>query len=276
MKRVREPVAAGTFYPGTAAGLSAALGRLFPGEVRAAERPLEGPIGLVVPHAGYVYSGRVAAAGYAALAERGRPNWVLVLGANHTGMGRSLSLARMGTWRTPLGEAPIDTDLADRLIAAGIEVAEEAFLGEHSIEVELPFLQYLFGIQIPFVPVSVMLSPFPDLAVAGERIAEVVRGKGGAIVASSDFTHYEPAEVARRIDHGAIERILALDAEGFYERVVRERLSICGAAAITLLLAMGRRLGWNDARLVSYATSGDVTGDDRAVVGYASLLLGEG
>lgn len=269
-------MAAGTFYPGTAAGLSAALGRLFPGEVRAAERPLEGPIGLVVPHAGYVYSGRVAAAGYAALAERGRPNWVLVLGANHTGMGRSLSLARMGTWRTPLGEAPIDTDLADRLIAAGIEVAEEAFLGEHSIEVELPFLQYLFGIQIPFVPVSVMLSPFPDLAVAGERIAEVVRGKGGAIVASSDFTHYEPAEVARRIDHGAIERILALDAEGFYERVVRERLSICGAAAITLLLAMGRRLGWNDARLVSYATSGDVTGDDRAVVGYASLLLGEG
>jgi hypothetical protein len=276
MKRVREPVAAGTFYPGTAAGLSAALGRLFPGEVRAAERALEGLIGLVVPHAGYVYSGRVAAAGYAALAERGRPNWVLVLGANHTGMGRSLSLARMGTWRTPLGEAPIDTDLADRLIAAGIEVAEEAFLGEHSIEVELPFLQYLFGIQIPFVPVSVMLSPFPDLAVAGERIAEVVRGKGGAIVASSDFTHYEPAEVARRIDHGAIERILALDAEGFYERVVRERLSICGAAAITLLLAMGRRLGWNDARLVSYATSGDVTGDDRAVVGYASLLLGEG
>jgi hypothetical protein len=276
MKGVREPIVAGAFYPGTAAALSAAIDGLLPATVPAAKAPLAGPVGLVVPHAGYVYSGGVAAAGFSELARRGRPEWVLVLGANHTGLGRPLSLARVGSWRTPLGTAPIATDVADRLAGEGIAVAEEAFLREHSVEVELPFLQHLFGSEIPFVPIAVMLQPLDGLVAAGERIADVVRGQGAAVVVSSDFTHYEPQDVAEEIDRRAIERILALDVDGFYESLVREDLSICGGAAIVVVMAVARRLGWAEARLLAYGTSGDATGDRRAVVGYASIVLAEG
>jgi hypothetical protein len=275
MKRVREPIVAGAFYPGTASSLSAALGRLLPEEIRAAKAPLAGPIGLVVPHAGYVYSGGVAATGFSELARRGRPEWVLILGANHTGLGRPISLARVGSWRTPLGAAPIATDVADRLAGGAIDVADAAFLREHSVEVELPFLQHLFGPEIPFVPLAVMLQPLDGLIAAGERIADVVRGQGVAVVASSDFTHYEPQDVVEEIDRRAIERILALDVDGFYESLVRENLSICGGAAIVVVMVVARRLGWGEARLLAYGTSGDATGDRRAVVGYASILLAE-
>ncbi len=190
--------------------------------------------------------------------------------------GGRLSLARVGSWRTPLGTAPIATDVADRLAGEGIAVAEEAFLREHSVEVELPFLQHLFGSEIPFVPIAVMLQPLDGLVAAGERIADVVRGQGAAVVVSSDFTHYEPQDVAEEIDRRAIERILALDVDGFYESLVRENLSICGGAAIVVVMAVARRLGWAEARLLAYGTSGDATGDRRAVVGYASIVLAEG
>ncbi len=276
MKRVREPVVAGAFYPGTSASLSETIGQLLEGTSRPATAALSAPVGLIVPHAGYMYSGKVAAEGFAELAAQGHPTSVLVLGANHTGTGRPFSLSRTGSWRTPLGEAPIATELADRLLGTGIEVAEEAFLREHSIEVELPFLQYLFGAEVPFVPLVVTLQPLDRLVAAGERIARAVKGEGIAVVASSDFTHYQPQSVAEGIDRRAIERILSLDIRGFYESLVRERLSICGGAAIVVLLAAAAHLGLTCPRLVAYGTSGDVTGDRDAVVGYASILVSGG
>lgn len=271
MTSIREPVVAGAFYPGSPATLSAELKRLFGAPVHVSERSLTSPVGLIAPHAGYAYSGPTAAVGYRQLASLGQPKWAIVLGANHTGLGRPISLARAGIWRTPLGDAPIATELADRLVAAGLEVADEAFLHEHSIEVQLPFLQFLFGAKIPFVPICVMLPPLSELIAFGEAISQVIRDEPGVVVASSDFTHYQPEEVARRIDHEAIERILALNVEGFYRRLVEERLSICGGGAITILMTIARKLGWNDTQLLSYATSGDVTGDRRSVVGYAAV-----
>ena len=276
MKRVREPIVAGAFYPGTGASLSETLDRLFEGMARPTTAALRSPVGLIVPHAGYLYSGAVAAAGFAELAAQGRPSSVLVLGANHAGMGRPLSLSRSGAWRTPLGEAPIATKLADRLLGNGIELAEEAFLREHSIEVELPFLQYLFGSEIPFVPLAVTLQPLDRLVAAGERIAGAVQGEGVAIVASSDFTHYQPQSVAEGIDRRAIEQIVGLDIPGFYRSLVQERLSICGGGAIVVLLAAAACLGIKCPRLVAYGTSGNVTGDRDAVVGYASILVSGG
>ncbi|MCK4391746.1 AmmeMemoRadiSam system protein B, partial [Candidatus Bipolaricaulota bacterium] len=168
MTSIREPVVAGAFYPGSPAALSAELKRLFGTPVHVSEREITSPVGLIAPHAGYAYSGPAAASGYRQLATLGQPKWAIVLGANHTGLGRPVSLARVGIWRTPLGDAPIATELADRLIAAGLEVADEAFLHEHSIEVQLPFLQFLFGAEIPFVPICVMLPPLSELIAFGE------------------------------------------------------------------------------------------------------------
>lgn len=276
MTSIREPVVAGTFYPGSASALEDTLTRLFGEPLPAAEAALASPVGLIVPHAGYAYSGPTAAAGYRWLATLGRPAWALILGANHTGMGRPISLAREGTWRTPLGEVPIAAELAGRLVEAGLEVSESAFLREHSIEVQLPFVQYLYGEGLPFVPICVMTPSLPELMKAGEAIAGVIRGEPGVVIISSDFTHYEPHEVARQLDHRAIEQILSLDMEGFYQSLVGERLSICGGGAIVVLMGIARTLGWNQTRLLSYATSGDVSGDRGAVVGYAAICFAGG
>ena len=273
MTSIREPVVAGAFYPGSASALEDSLTRLFGEPVTASEDALASPVGLIAPHAGYVYSGPTAAAGYRWLATLGRPAWALILGANHTGMGRPISLAQEGTWRTPLGEVPIAAELAGRLVETGLEVSESAFLREHSIEVQLPFLQFLYGEGLPFVPICVMTPSLPELMRAGEAIADVIRDEPGVVIVSSDFTHYEPHEVAQQLDHKAIEQILSLDVEGFYQHLVGERLSICGGGAIVVLMGIAQRLGWNQTRLLSYATSGDVSGDRSAVVGYAAICF---
>jgi len=276
MPSIREPVVAGAFYPGSRSALIAALTLLLKQKVHV-EGTLCEPMGLVVPHAGYIYSGAVAAAGYRELAAHGRPEWAIILGANHTGLGVPISIAREGVWRTPLGDAPIATGMADSLVAEGVTVADEAFLHEHSIEVQLPFLQFLFGAEIPFIPICVMLPALSDLTALGEAIARIVRGKArdkaGVVIVSSDFTHYEPDETVRSVDHRAIEKILALDVQGFYRSLIEERLSICGGGAIVALMACARRLGWDETKLLSYATSGDVTGESHSVVGYAAISL---
>ncbi len=274
MTPIREPVVAGAFYPGSRVSLSETLTALFGGLITKPAKARSAPMGLIVPHAGYVYSGAVAAAGYRRLAAAGRPEWVIVLGSNHTGMGRPISLAREGAWRTPLGVSPIATPIADRLVAAGVPVAPEAFTHEHSIEVQLPFLQFLFGTEVPFVPICLMLPRLADLSVLGAVLANLTRESAGALVVSSDFTHYEPDETVRQVDHQALERILALDAEGFYESLLRERLTICGGAAITALLVCARDLKWKG-RLASYATSAEAGGDPHAVVGYAAVSFEE-
>jgi len=270
MPSIREPVVAGAFYPGSRSALIAGLTLLLKRKVHV-EGALHEPMGFVVPHAGYIYSGAVAAAGYRELAEHGRPEWAIILGANHTGLGSPISIAREGIWRTPLGDVPVATEVADHLVAEGLTVADEAFLHEHSIEVQLPFLQFLFGAEIPFIPICVMFPALSDLTELGEAIAQVVRDRAGVVIVSSDFTHYEPDETARSVDHRAIEKILALDVQGFHQSLTEERLSICGGGAIVALIACARRLGWGKTKLLSYATSGDVTGESHSVVGYAAI-----
>ena len=264
----RRPVVAGTFYPGSPAQLSRELTRLC-GAPRSGAA-LDSSMGLIAPHAGYVYSGAVAGEGYAQLAARGQPEWAIILGSNHTGMGQPISIATGGAWETPLGSSAIATEIARRLVSGVVRVAPEAFSREHSVEVQLPFLQHLFGLDVPFVPICVMLPLIADLIALGEAIAAVAKESAGVVIASSDFTHYQPDEIARQIDHKAIDRILALDIEGFYRTLIEERLTICGGGAIAAVMSCARTLGW-EARLVSYATSGDVTGDRSAVVGYGAI-----
>jgi AmmeMemoRadiSam system protein B len=272
-KTIRAPIAAGTFYPGNPDVLRAAVESFFEAGIPRPDRTLDSPVGLIAPHAGFPYSGHVAAAGYERVAELGRPTAAIVLGANHTGLGQVFSLSGHTAWETPLGRSPVDTRFVDRLRDSGIPVSDAAFSREHSIEVQIPFIQAIWGCNLPIVPLCVLSAPLSSVRDGVEALAKTTGSESVLVVASSDFTHYEPDETARELDGLALEPIEALDTEGF-ERIYRERrLSICGAGAILTLLGLCRRLGLTAGDVVRYATSGDATGDRGAVVGYASVLF---
>jgi AmmeMemoRadiSam system protein B len=265
---VRQPVVAGSFYPADPLRL-----RDLVVDSLGVEAPPRAPssVGVVVPHAGYVYSGRVAGAGLRAAAAYGKPDVILVLGASHSGAGGAFALPVEGAWRTPLGDVPLDVPKIERLVALGMARDAGAFRREHSMEVVLPFLQVLFPEPPPVLPVCVQLAQWATLSAGARSLVAAVGGKRAWIVASSDFTHYEPDDVARRLDRSALDLILAGDAEGFYRQTIDRGLTICGAGAICALLLVARDLGLTMGSLVDYATSGDVTGDRSAVVGYAAV-----
>lgn len=249
---------------------------LGPGAIpEVASQPLRGPVGLVSPHAGYPYSGPVAAHGFSWLARQGWPEAVVIIGTNHTGLGGPISIATTGAWETPLGTLEIDSTLAELIIerCPPVEPREEAFAEEHSVEVQLPFLQYLFG-EVRFIPLVILNQQMEIAQELGRTLAELIKDKPIALIASSDFTHYEPQAMAERKDRTAIERILKLDLVGFYEVIRRDRISICGYGAIAALLEAARILELGDGQLLQYATSGDSTGERGAVVGYASIAWG--
>lgn len=265
---VREPAVAGQFYPGRAETLLRDLQRYtaIPGEkVRA--------IGCVVPHAGYMYSGHVAGAVYSKLE---LPNRFVILCPNHTGMGKPLSIMSEGTWFTPLGEAPIDTELAQvlRQHLPLLEEDEDAHRSEHAIEVQLPFLQTSVK-EFKFVPITVGTSRFETLYALGQAIAAVLNAlqEPVLIIASSDMNHYESDEVTRVKDKRAIAPILSLDARGLWETVSTQHISMCGFGPTTAMLSAAKQLGATKAELIKYATSGDISGDRTAVVGYAGIII---
>ena len=263
----REPAVAGSFYPADRARLARDVAALL---APAGAPPPAPALGVLVPHAGYVYSGAVAGATYARVAVPGR---VVVLCPNHTGLGAAVALWPDGAWRTPLGAVPIDAELTEELLASPlVEADRAAHLGEHALEVQLPFLQALR----PDVRlVALCLGPLPaERALAlGHALAAALRARPALLVASSDMSHYVSADAARRLDGHALQRLLALDARGLHELVRRERISMCGVVPATVMLAAAGELGAQQAELVRYAHSGDVTGDHRSVVGYAGALV---
>lgn len=273
-RSVRAPVVAGSFYPADPNELREMVAGFLggaPGSVAGVRAGSS--VAAIVPHAGFVYSGGVAGAGFRAAAAFGRPDLVLLLGASHTGAGDALSLPVEAAWRTPLGDVALDAAAIERAHGLGLRGEPAAFRREHSMEVVLPFLQVLFADVPPVMPVCVRLAPWDALEVGAGALRDLIGTRRAWIVASSDFTHYESDRVARSIDRAALERILRRDAEGFYREVIERGLSICGAAAICVLLLLARDLGLARSELVSYTTSGDVTGDRDAVVGYAAALF---
>lgn len=227
-------------------------------------------LGVLVPHAGYVYSGAVAGATYARVQI---PPRVLILGPNHTGLGAHVALWPGGAWKTPLGEVPIDAPLTERLGRSPlIEEDRLAHLREHSLEVQVPFLQA----RRPDVAIAALCLGRLDVEQAlelGNAVAEAILESPALIVASSDMSHYVPAELAREKDERALSRLLALDARGLHTTVTRERISMCGFIPATVMLAAAHALGAKRAELVRYAHSGEVTGDDSSVVAYASAIV---
>jgi len=267
MSPVREAAVAGQFYPGSRPALEHAVKDMIgPGPTRKA-------LGVMVPHAGYMYSGHVAGAVYGAVE---LPQTFIIIGPNHTGLGPAASIMTRGAWRLPGGDALINEALANSIISHSrvLSADDRAHLFEHSIEVQLPFLQYLVG-EVNFVPVSLMLTSTDSCRDIGRALAAAIKAAQTPVlvVASSDMTHYESQVTAQEKDNLAIERLLALDPEGLLETVQENHISMCGVAPAATMLFACRELGANEARLVKYETSGDVTGDYNQVVGYAGVVV---
>ncbi len=262
----RMPAVAGQFYPGTAAGLSRAVVEL----TRDAKERTPA-IGVVSPHAGYVYSGAVAGELFSSVRVPAR---TVIFCPNHTGIGEDAAIMSHGAWRMPWGDVPVDEELAARLESACPLLREDASAHsrEHAIEVQLPFL-HRFRPDVRIVPVALGRLSLEDCRRIGESVADAIAGDADPplLVASSDMSHYVPDAVARAKDRLAIDRMLALDPEGLYRVVRAERISMCGVLPATVVLFAARRLGASSARLIRYATSGDVSRDFDQVVGYAGL-----
>lgn len=266
---VRRPFVAGHFYPGDEAGLRR--------DVESFLLPVAGggreARGVIVPHAGYMYSGAVAGQVYASAI---LPRRLVIMGPNHTGLGRPVAVMSRGLWETPLGSALIDETLA-RLILDLANSAEDdsaAHRAEHSLEVQIPFLQTMRR-DFLFVPVCVGISGRDELFALGDAIAAAIESLSEpvGIVISTDMTHYERADRAREKDFLAIRRMEALDCEGLDDVVRQQEISMCGAGPATAGLRALKRTGATSAELIAYATSGDVSGDYDEVVGYAGLLI---
>lgn len=265
---VRPPAVAGQFYPGRAEVLLREIRDYTSTE--AEKRPA---LGCVVPHAGYMYSGHVAGALYGSLK---LPNRYVILCPNHTGMGAPLAIMSEGAWETPLGQVPIDAELAQSLREKFPLLAEDrlAHQTEHALEVQLPFLQALVK-NFQFVPITVGTSRLDALQGLGHAIADVIleQKEPAMVIASSDMNHYESDSVTRVKDRKAIDQVLALDPEGLHATVQREHITMCGYGPAVVMLTAAKALGATKAELVKYATSGDVSGEKDWVVGYAGIAV---
>ena len=268
---LRHPAVAGRFYPRNAEDLRAeAQSYLSP---RGTAKPLLRAIGCIAPHAGYMYSGHVAGAVFGRIEI---PERCVVMCPNHTGIGRALAIVSEGAWETPLGEVPIDAELAAALKQRFPALHEDASAhrAEHATEVELPFLQ-LRQPALKFVPIALGTGQLEVLEELGHALADVIAAhkEPVLIVASSDMNHYESDPATRVKDHRAIERILTLDARGLHEVVTQQDVSMCGFGPAVAMLTAARQLGAKSAELIKYATSGDVSGDRDMVVGYAGVAV---
>lgn len=279
--KVRRPCQAGAFYAGTAESLKKQIEQCFLHELGPGKIPevaKAGPrhvIGLVCPHAGYMYSGPVAAHAYYRLAIDGKPDVVVLLGPNHTGYGSALAVMNEGFWRTPLGDVEVDGESANRIVRESriVDVDDSAHRLEHSIEVQLPFLQCLYGSEFKIVPICFLMQDLTSAREVGQAVAKVLAGKNALIVASSDMTHYEPHERAEKKDRLALKAVEEMDEAKFYSTIEAHNMSICGYGPITALITAAKILGAKEAKLLCHKTSGDVTGDYSSVVGYAALCF---
>jgi AmmeMemoRadiSam system protein B len=281
MVKVRRPCQAGAFYEGTSDALKRQIEKCFtdklgPGELpEVAKTAPREVIGLICPHAGYMFSGPVAAHAYYRLALDGKPDVVVIFGPNHTGYGSGLAVMNEGVWRTPLGDVEIDGEMANQIVyeSRTVDIDDSAHSYEHSIEVQLPFLQYLYGSGFKIVPICFLMQDLSSAREVGQAVAKVLLDKKAVIIASSDMTHYEPQESAERKDKKALEAIEAMDEAHFQSIIETNNITACGHGPIAALITAAKILGGREAKLLCYKTSGDVTGDYSSVVGYAAVCF---
>ena len=265
---IREPFVAGQFYPRTEDSLRKMLSKLIDASSEKQEAKA-----IIMPHAGYEYSGHVAGATASRVEIK---KTIIILGTNHSGAGKRFGIMTKGSWSTPLGEIRIDAEIAGSILKSSDLIEEDSLshISEHSIEVELPFFQYLRP-DVRIVPISVSRGRIEEYQSLGKDIAEGYKkiGRAALFAASTDLTHHEPREAAEKKDGLAIDAILSLDEERLYTVVEKNNISMCGAAPTCALISICKNLGASRSELVKYQTSGDASGDYSSVVGYAGFVI---
>ncbi|MBF0557196.1 MAG: AmmeMemoRadiSam system protein B [Nitrospirae bacterium] len=264
----RPPAVAGQFYYGSPAQLKGQVEQYV-----SSDAVKETVIGAISPHAGLIYSGHVAGAVYSSISF---PETFILLGPNHTGLGARLSLMTSGEWEIPTGVLTVDDVLAGAIAAEVPLLSSDtgAHQFEHSLEVQLPFIAY-YSVSAKIIPIAVMNASLEECRQVGEGIARAVKhsGRRVVVVASSDMSHYISDTSARELDKLALSEVLSMDPEGLYSTVLRKNISMCGFIPATIMLYAAKSLGAHEARLVKYATSGEVSGDYEHVVGYAGVVV---
>ncbi|OGX41295.1 MAG: AmmeMemoRadiSam system protein B [Omnitrophica WOR_2 bacterium RIFCSPLOWO2_01_FULL_41_12] len=268
--KLRKPAVAGQFYPLSNESLKEQIEILVDKELKKIDI-----IACMLPHAGYLYSGKVAAQTASQIKIR---DTVILLGPNHTGYGVPFSIMTEGVWQTPMGEVAIDSALAKQILSHSSYLKEDslAHLHEHSLEVELPFLQY-FKTDFKIVPIILSTDQASILKEIGKEIAQTINASGIKdsimLVASSDLTHYESQAQAQKKDKQAIQAILDLNEDTLMEKIQQLNISMCGYAPVITVIVAAKLLGAHSSRLIKYQTSGDITQDFESVVGYAGIII---
>ena len=291
---LRKSAVAGRFYQGAAAALKRQVADFIIPEARKKKA-----LGILSPHAGLIYSGSVAGAVYSGIE---LPDTIVLIGPNHTGLGAPISLMANGLWETPLGKVAVDEALAASILSKSPRIHDDslAHIHEHSLEVQLPFIQYLKQ-EFKIVPIQMLDTRLETCLEVGKAVAEAIKGRvqgsgfrgqdagnragvgeksrhqselcNVLIVASSDMSHYERAATAKDKDFKAIQRILELDPEGLYRTVKDYGITMCGCGPAVAMLVACKILGATSAELIKYTNSGEVSGDYEQVVGYAGVVV---
>jgi hypothetical protein len=291
LEKIRDAAVAGQFYPGTETSLKQQIEESFLDARGVGELPRIGEgkttiKGLVVPHAGYIYSGAIASHAFFALAQNGFADTFIILGPNHTGAGSGVSVMTEGTWKTPLGEVPINSALAEKIHSGVVDRDETAHRYEHSIEVQIPFLQYIARDKtFSFVPICMMMQDYETASEVGTILADAIKSeKSIVIIASTDFSHagfnymsMPPSgmrvdDYAEKQDKFAIDKILSMDPEGLIKTIHDKNISMCGYGPVSAMLVAAKKLGANKAELLKYGNSYEVY-PSTSCVGYGALTI---
>lgn len=265
---IREPIVDGRFYPGQTKDLEDIIESFDPkSSLKISAK------GIILPHAGFVYSGRVAVATVSKVLAKKK---IIILGPNHTGEGALFSLWEKGAWKISGKEIKIAEKLASTILSKGksISADTEAHINEHSIEVELPILNYFFN-DFEFVPIACQKASLAEYQKVAEQIFKALDGfrEDFLLIASTDLTHYEPETTARKKDRRAIEAIVNLDEKELLKRIAEENITLCGEAPLAILIACLKKLGAKKSHVALYQTSGEFSGDTTSVVGYAGIII---
>lgn len=276
--QIRTPAVAGMFYPKTQQETRSSIKNCFlhefgPGKMYPATNK-ENIVGIICPHAGYMYSGPIAANSYYAISPL-KPDLVIIIGPNHWGIGCNVATMKEGIWRTPLGDVEVDASAALEVnsITSLVELDFFSHTRDHSLEVQVPMLQEIYSHKFKILPIILIDQSYNAAKEIGMAISRISRDKKTMIIGSSDFTHYEENEYAHEQDKSLIEPILEMDVDKFYRVLQEKQVSACGYGAIASTMIACKEMGARKGTLIKYATSGDVTGEKASVVGYASIVF---
>ena len=276
--RVRKPAVAGSFYPSKKDELLQAIEHCFMHSYGPGKKPPASNgkkiIGMVCPHAGYMYSGPVAAHSYYEASSQ-KTDLVVMAGPNHYGIGSGIATMKEGSWETPLGSVDVNSSAAEKVVKLSgiVDFDDAAHSKDHCLEVQLPMLQYIYKHKFEIVPIILWMQDKETAVDVGKAMAEIARNENVLLIASSDFTHYEPNEQAHKKDGELIKAILELDVNKYYTVLERLNVTACGYGAIASIMTAAKILGAKKGELLKYATSGDVAGNKSSVVGYGSILF---